>query len=273
MRREDFPLAWRIADAVLAARDPATRDDPARPYHERWVWDGRNLRGNDVVVRCYHGLGDTLQFARFLPALRVLAASVTLETQPELLSLLARVPGADRVVPFNVAAPLPAQTDIEIMELQHALRSLPGGDAYLSVAPRPSPDATIGVCWKAGDWDSARSVPPALLLPLLPPGAVGLQLGQSDLPSPLDDGWSVYETARLIASLDVVVTVDTMVAHLAGALGRPVHLLLKQDADWRWGCGDQTVWYASTRIYRQARAGDWAAPLAALGRALRTRRD
>ncbi len=89
MRRGDFTAAWRISDAVLATRDPATRDDPGLPYHLRWVWDGAPLDGRDVLVRCYHGLGDTIQFARYLAPLRARAARVTLEAPPELRALLA----------------------------------------------------------------------------------------------------------------------------------------------------------------------------------------
>ena len=69
MRRGDLGAAWAISDQVLRERDPSRRDDASLPYHERWVWDGRSFDGADVLVRCYHGLGDTLQFARYLPAL------------------------------------------------------------------------------------------------------------------------------------------------------------------------------------------------------------
>ena len=269
MRREDWQAAWAIASAVLAARDPATRDDPARPCHERWVWDGRDLAGRAVVVRCYHGLGDTLQFVRFLPALRARAAHVTLEAQPELCPLLANVAGADRVTPFDPAAPIPAETDIEVMELQHALRAAPGSAPYLRVPPVPVPGAALGACWQAGGWDPARSIPLAELRPALPPGAVSLQRGAAGLPDPLQGSMDVLAPAGLIASLRRVVTVDSMVAHLAGALGRPVELLLKADADWRWGRGSRTAWYAATRLHRQPAPGAWAAPVASVAAALK----
>ncbi len=268
MRDGEWATAWAIADAVLASRAPSSRDDPALPFHQRWVWDGRTLDGQDVLVRCYHGLGDTLQFARFLPPLRARAASVTLEVQPELLDLLRQVPGVDRLVAFDVAAPLPsAGPDIEIMELQHALRLPPVPTPYLTVEPRKYPG--IGVCWRAGGWDPRRSIALAELRPALPPGAISLQRGEAGLPDPLHGSMSVAETAGLVAGLDAVVTVDTMVAHLAGALGRPCHLLLQQDADWRWGWAPTTPWYTQTRLYRQADAGDWSVPVAALRQALR----
>ena len=269
MRRGDWPAAWRIADQVLAARDPATRDDPRLPYHLRWVWDGRPFAGRTVVVRCYHGLGDTLQFVRFLPALRATAARVTLEVQPELFPLLAEAVGADRVVPFDVAAPIPPETDLEIMELPHALRLAPTGAPYLQARPRPLPGAHTGACWQAGGWDTARSVPFTELQPVLPPGTVALQRGAPELPLSLEPDADICTTAGLVAALGCIVTVDTMVAHLAGALGRPVHLLLKADADWRWGDGSRTPWYSGMTLYRQAAPGDWSAPLAQLRRALR----
>ena len=269
MRRGEWGAAWAIASAVLAARDPASRDDPARPYHERWVWDGRELGGRAVVVRCYHGLGDTLQFVRFLPALRARAAHVTLEAQPELCRLLAGIAGADRVLAFDPAAPIPAEHDIEVMELQHALRAAPDGGPYLSVPAVPVAGAAVGVCWQAGGWDPARSIPLAALRPALPEAAVSLQRGASGLPDPLGGCMDVLATAGLVASLARVVTVDSMVAHLAGALGRPVELLLKADADWRWGEADRTPWYAATRLHRQRAPGDWAAPVASLAAALR----
>lgn len=269
MLQEDFPAAWAIADAVLGARDPATRDDPSRPYHERWVWDGRDLSTRAVVVRCYHGLGDTLQFVRFLPALRARAAHVTLETQPELLGLLGCVTGADQVVAFDPAAPIPAANDIEIMELHHALRQQLCPAPYLAVSSASVEGAALGVCWQAGGWDPDRSIPLDQLRPVLPDGAVSLQRGAVGLPDPLNGMMDLVETARLVASLDRVVTVDTMMAHLAGALGRPVELLLKRDADWRWGRDRRTPWYPNTRIHRQRHAGDWGPALHSLADALR----
>lgn len=265
MRRGDLPAAWAIADAVLAARDPATRDDPALPYHLRWVWDGRPLAGERVVVRCYHGLGDTLQFARFLPQLRALATHVTLEVQPQLCTLLAGL--ADDIVPFDVTAPIPAAHDIEIMELVHALRTGFGDARYLHVSTAAH-GAQAGVCWQSGAWDPQRSVPLDLLRPFLPAGAVSLQRGASGLPDPLDGSMDMARTAALAAGLDRIITVDGMIAHLAGALGRPMDVLLKHDADWRWGEGAFTPWYPSARLHRQARPGDWASALESLAASL-----
>ena len=268
MLQEDFPAAWHIADAVVAGRDPATRDDAGLPYHERWVWDGSPLEGQAVTVRCYHGLGDTIQFVRYLPALRARAAHVTLEVQPELLALLRPAPGHDRIVKFDVAAPVPASTAIEIMELPHALRLRPPPAPYLTVSARAVPGARTGVCWQSGGWDPARSISLDVLSAVLPSDAVSLQRGAAGLPDPLAGTMDITATAGLIAGLDRVITVDTMVAHLAGALGRRVHLLLRHEADWRWGLRSRTSWYGGMRLHRQGREGDWSAAVDSLRAAL-----
>ena len=104
MRRGDFAAAHAVSDGVLASRDPRRRDDPSLPYHRRWVWDGRPVEGADVLIRCYHGLGDTLQFARFIPGLVRRAASVAVEAPPALLPLLAGLGGV-RLIPFDPAIP------------------------------------------------------------------------------------------------------------------------------------------------------------------------
>ena len=279
MQDGDFARAWAISDAVLASRDPATRDDPSQPYHLRWVWDGRPWRGRQVLVRCYHGLGDTLQFARLLPLLRRDAASVTLEVQPELLQLLRDAPGLDRAAPFDPGQPLPpAECDVEVMELPHALRLSPADIPPTPATPAPRHPKTIGLCWQAGPWDPGRSIPAAALAAAcrLPgvrlfslqrgPGAAAARGFASH---PHDGSMAVADTAALIRSLDLVVTVDTMVAHLAGSLGAPTLLLLQAAADWRWlRATERSPWYCSMRLLRQVRAGDWSGPLATLRESL-----
>ncbi len=263
MRRGDYARAWDLDAAVRAGNDPARRDDPALPYHLRWVWDGRPFDGRHVLVRCYHGLGDTLQFLRYLPALGRRAASLTLEVQPELLPLTAGMSGIDRVVPFDVAHPSPpAECDMEIMELASALRVEPAAlpPPYLGMPVLEGRRAAIGLCWRAGGWDAERSVPPGLFAPLASRRCVALCPGASPLPvlNPAGCPPAVEQTAALVASLRLVITVDTMVAHLAGALGVPTWLLLKHAADWRWMAerGD-SPWYPSMRLYRQSAPGDW----------------
>ncbi|WP_141395775.1 glycosyltransferase family 9 protein [Sphingomonas spermidinifaciens] len=271
MRAGSFERAWTLADAAIAARDPATRDDPREPYHRRWIWDGRAFDGRDVVARCYHGLGDTIQYARFLPPLARRARSLTVEVQPRLLPLLEPlVPGA-RWVGFRPTHPIAhGEVDIGITELDHALRMRPDLPAvpYLQAAPAVLPAGTIALCNGAGDWDAERSLPADLLAPLskLAP-CVTLMPGPSALPvlnpegCPLD----MAATAALVAGVSLVVTVDTMIAHLAGALGRPVWLMLKAEPDWRWNpASRRSHWYPTARLYAQPRPDDWGSVVAAI---------
>jgi hypothetical protein len=289
MRRGDHEAAWAISDEVLAARNPATRDDPRLPCHQRWVWDGSSLAGREVLVRCYHGLGDTIQFARFLPSLARIAANVVVEVQPCLGPLLAASGLGARFIPFVPARPHPPLAGcIEIMELCHALRLPPHAAAppYLCVPPeetarQPARAASAipvaGLCWRAGGWDPERSlaldslvacIPPSWQLLCLQPDASFDERRTAPFLNSEDRLARILDTAALIAGADLVVTADTMVAHLAGALGRPGMVLLKHQADWRWESGARSSWYPTLRLFRQAAPGDWFGALRVLTAAL-----
>jgi hypothetical protein len=274
MRRCDFPTAWAIAAEAMVRRGPATRDAPRLPYHLRWVWDGRPFAGRDVLVRCYHGLGDTLMFSRFLPLLWARAARVTVEMQPCLLPLFRGFPGIDRLVPFDLAQPLPPQDcDLEIMELSLALRAAPGDAPMpaLDIAPALLPPRAVALCWGAGDWDAGRSVPEAMMQPFCTGPALSLMPGPTALPvlNPQGCRLDMVRTAELVAGAALVVTVDTMIAHLAGVLGRPVWLLAKHDPDWRWPIeSTDTPWYPTMRVWRQPAPGDWASVIGSAAAAL-----
>jgi hypothetical protein len=281
INNDDWPGAFAINDQVLASRDPATCDDPSLPYHLRWVWDGTPPDGRDVLVRCYHGLGDTLQFARYLPVLAARAARLTVEAQPELLPILAPLPGPIRLVPFDPAAPTPpGDVCVEIMETAHMLRLPPDAASPPYLGAEAIPTGAIGLCWQAGAWNPDRSIPLAMLAGALPdrtdlislqrgPGAAEARLpGAPVFLNPHDGSTDILHTAGLIRGAALVVTVDTMVAHLAGALGHPTWLLLKHEADWRWlRRGAKSRWYPRTTLFRQVAVGDWSEPL----RAIRTR--
>jgi hypothetical protein len=279
MREGDYERAWALHEDGIASKAAWSRDDPALPYHLRWVWDGRDIAGRHTLVRCYHGLGDTIQFLRFLPALRRQAASVTLEIQPRLIPLLDGEPLADRIVPFDPARPQkPAECDIEIMELSFALHARPAAFAppYL-YAGRAAPDPktigkTIGLCTRAGEWDEERSLPPEFLMPLCEGrDCITLDPQPSPLPvrNPTGCPFDIAQTAALIAGAALVITVDTMVAHLAGAMNRPTWLLLKHEPDWRWApASGRSEWYPSMRLYAQPTPGDWTSVVAAVRRDL-----
>jgi len=285
MRAGDFEAAWRETDRIERER----RDAEARcglvhqPHH--LLWNGTPFDDRRVLVRCNHGLGDTLQFARFVPQVRARAHSVVVLAQPQLVNLL-QSPAMGEVRNGWTDEPPPAHDiEIEIMELPYALRStvetLPVRVPYLpltgvqaarcALPPWPRSDAfRVGLVWSASDWDTSRSIPLAALEPLAGIAHVqfyGLQQGasaQSHLEAPFPVmSLSPYTAdicaaASAILELDLVVTVDCMVAHLAGALGRPVWVMLKRDADWRWMTGRlDSPWYPTMRLFRQRVAGDW----------------
>jgi hypothetical protein len=274
MRRGDFEGAWRVGDELMASRAGDRFDH--LPRHMQPVWDGTPLDGARVLVRCYHGLGDTLQFIRYAPMLRELAARVDVWAQPALIPLLRTADGIDRLLPLDDGPP-PGGYDahVEVMELPHVFRTtertVPGRVPYLHAAPAEMEDdgrVRVGLVWQAGDWDGRRSVPVSMLEPLAEIHGVDLHvlqrgpaLGERPAGFGVDSGSDdVLETARVMRALDVVVTVDSMPAHLAGALGVRTWTLLHSDCDWRWRDeGDRTPWYPTMRLFRQRRAGDWKA--------------
>jgi hypothetical protein len=270
MRRADFEAAWCASDRLLASRAPGERCWQL-PRHAQWVWDGSPFQDRRVLVRCYHGLGDTLQFARLLPSLARLAAATTVWAQAPLIPLLQTLPDAERMrfLPLHDGTPeVEFDVDIEIMELAHALR-VHADDVgalvpYFSVAPaaRASARCSVGLLRETGDWDDRRTLPLELVRQLAAFSSIelcNLQLGAPlpglrDLSTP-----DILELARRIRSLDLVIAPDTMLAHLAGALAAPTWVLLPAEADWRWHQPDRTdsPWYPTLRLFRQPRAGDW----------------
>ena len=126
MRRGDWEQAWRVTDRLEAPRRLAQAQPGFERGPEHLVWDGSPLAGRSVLVRCTHGLGDTLQFIRFLPQVERLCRELTLLVQPQLLTLLAGAPGLGRVLDGWTDEPAPPhEVEIEIMELAYALRVRP----------------------------------------------------------------------------------------------------------------------------------------------------
>ncbi|MDB5261337.1 MAG: ADP-heptose--LPS heptosyltransferase, partial [Adhaeribacter sp.] len=187
MRRGAFEEAWQKSDADLLAR--AGKPCWHLPRHFQYIWDGSSLAGKRVLVRCYHGLGDTIQFIRYMPLLKATAAEVIVWAQPPLLPLLETVPGIDQLLPLHDGTPEVAfNTDVEIMELPHIFRTtlatIPATIPYLRVNPKllaPSNGApAIGLVWKAGDWDERRSIPFSLLAPLTELSGFNFYILQAD---------------------------------------------------------------------------------------------
>jgi hypothetical protein len=275
MLRGDFAAAWRISDQVLAQRLTLATNCFAWPRHLQFVWRGESLEGKRVLVRCYHGLGDTIQFARLLAPLRGVASQVTLWLQPSLLAVLASLKGIDQLLPLHDGTPdVDRDAEIEIMELAHFFRltadTIPAEVPYICLSPdrRVGLDPRklhVGIAWQSGEWDTARSIPDGLLSRLSALPHIqwhSLQYGAKHCTIEQVQSMACKEIdamARGMMNLDLVISVDTMVAHLAGAMGLPVWVLLQHECDWRWmSQGDRTPWYPTMHLIRQPRIGDWA---------------
>jgi len=288
MRAGDFARAWAIndRDLVVASLSPKHTG----PRHLQRIWRGEPLAGKHVLVRCYHGLGDTIQFLRFMRPLRDVACSVTLWCQSELLSLTERAAGVDRSLALHDGTPdVEFEVDIEIMEVPHALKvgreQIEMRAPYLTLPPRRVPVSVdreglaVGLVWEVGQWDKRRAVPPELLRHFAVRGVAlhSLQrdatresllgIGARDINTP-----DMATLGHLLRELDLVICVDTMVAHLAGALGCEAWVLLHADCDWRWpSTGGRSFWYPSVRLFRQTTAGEWSVVIAEVSEALQQR--
>jgi hypothetical protein len=275
VRRGEFAAAWAISDAVL--RERSGRPCWHLPRHEQYIWDGTPLDGARVLVRCYHGLGDTIQFARYASVVKRVAESVTFWAQASMIPLLRTVHGIDRLLPLHDGSPDGEyDVEVEVMELPHVFRStletLPATVPYIDV-PRvdldgvlPPASMRIGLFWGTGDWDDRRAIPPALasIIAAVPGvqacmvrrdyAAAGRPDGVLEIPLHED----LWGTAGIMRGLDLVISADSMPAHLAGALGMPVWTLLHANCDWRWmEERDDSPWYPTMRLFRQGIDGDW----------------
>ncbi len=285
---------WRFRNDSFA---PALRNYP-QP-----VWDGSMLAGRTILLDAEQGVGDAIQFLRYTTPLAAQGARVIAEAPRRLHRLLRSVPGIAALVDpkdprpaFDVHAPL--------MSLPHlcgtTLDTIPARVPYLSAEParvaawrarlETLPRPWIGVSWQGNPnhrGDRWRSVKLASLLPLAQATRgtfVSLQKGPGseqvagagfgarlvDWSASMDAGEdALVETAAVMTSLDLVISVDTAIGHLAGALARPTALLLAHVADFRWLEGrSDSPWYPTIRLYRQAARGDWTPVVAALGAAL-----
>ncbi len=256
------------------------------------AWDGRDLEDGTLLVHAEQGLGDSLQFSRFLPHARRRVRRLVFECQAPLARLFAGVRGVDEVIARGATRPV-ARANAPLMSLPHllgegeSLLSVPGpylwgeSDRLASWAHRLSglQGLKIGIAWQGSPSykdDASRSIPLSAFAALAAEEGVSLvclqkkngleQLRRSpfasrilDLGEALDPGPDAFvDTLAVLAQLDLVICSDSALAHLAGAAGRPTWLLLPRVPDWRWGLdGDRTPWYPSMRIYRQREAGNW----------------
>lgn len=280
----ELASAWNESDAIRLR----SSDDPHR------FWQGESLSGKRLMLRCLHGLGDAVHMLRYLPRLRSICASVTLEVPPRLLPLAPYFAGADRVITWGEQAPAEPpvwDVQVEVMELPYLFRTtladLPIETLYLAVpnetqmAPRCMP--RVGIVWSASEWDPTRRFPAECLQQLLAtPGMEfwNLQGGSQHaltqvqgaigrMRDAADFGDGLLPLAAVIANMDLIVTVDTLAAHLAGAMGTHAWVLLQHRADWRWmHAREDSPWYPTLRLFRQPVQDDWAALTAQICEAL-----
>lgn len=272
---------WRLGVA-------ASRRDFSVPR-----WNGEAAPGQTILIHAEQGFGDTIHFLRYLPLVRSRsgATRVIFQCQPELVSLVRQ--SGDWDAEISSAQSITPSCDLHLPLLSLPLvigrfDPLPMSQPYLRAdsahraawRDRLGPKASIrvGVAWAGSAThreDARRSIAPGALRPLLSiPGLsfYSLQIPRAtaeliDLTEHVSD---FADTAALLTELDLIISVDTAVAHLAGALGRPVWTLLSAAPDWRWGVeGETTPWYPTMRLFRQRTAGDWDEVIGRVGDELR----
>jgi hypothetical protein len=297
----DFEAGWRLYEWRLKTKDylkyPSTSNQP--PWLGQSEFGGlEGLAGKTILIHSEQGLGDTIQFARYLPLLADRGARVVFELPAALLGLLQGMPGVSDFVVKGQALPA-ADFHCPLLSLPLAfettLESIPSPGPYLEAnAARveqwskrlgPKRRRRIGLVWSGNSQhknDHNRSIPLELLLPQLPEQfdwvslqrevreadqrVLELHPGVRHFGAELED---FTDTAALCALMDLVISVDTSVAHLSGALGRPTWILLSYLPDWRWLLDrEDSPWYASAKLYRQETNGQWSPVMAQVAQAL-----
>jgi tetratricopeptide (TPR) repeat protein len=262
-------------------------------------WAGEDIAGKRLLLYAEQGFGDTIQFVRYARLAAARGAQVVVEAQPPLAPLLAASGCADAVAAAGAPLP-PFDLQCPLLSLPRlfatTIADIPAPIPYISPPPErsaawaarlPRDRPRVGLAWSGhphNSKDHDRSIPFAQLAPLLAvPGVRFVSLHKDvrasdaeafagcgsiiDLHAKLTD---FADTAAVIANLDLVVTVDTAVAHLAGAMGRPVWILLPRVPDFRWLLGRaDSSWYPTARLFRQTRAGDWGDVIARVAGELR----
>jgi len=301
---EAAALHWNLAMTLLLTGDYARgfrtfehrRGMPDRKPRDFDApeWTGEGPAGLTILVHAEQGIGDAIQFARYLPILAADGEVVHFAAHTAFATLAETLDGVTSVVAGDDPPP-GHDYQIPLLSLPHRmgtlLETVPAACPYLRVpegvvSPFGSGDGRrrVGIVW-AGNPNHAndrnRSIDFSRLTPLFAAAGiewVGLQVGVRagdaagtpvvDISRDLTD---FARTAAAMAELDLIVSVDTAAAHLAGALGRPVWVLLPHVPDWRWGMtGDATPWYPTARLFRQASPGDWAGVIEAVAAALRS---
>jgi hypothetical protein len=296
-----------------------------REYEWRWQdghqshdiegprWNGKtSLKGKRLLVHAEQGLGDTIQFVRYLNVLKNLGATIILRVQPPLAALLNTYDAADLVIDTQI--PLPAfDLHIPLLSLPHLLYSrhpsIPSAHHYLNVTPEkvsqwaqwiaqqtrepsnkhaeglPKKLLSVGLCWSGSTHhlnDKNRSILLAQLSPILDIDCIFIalqkeirpedQITLASHPEMLNAGCefkNFEDTAGLLCNLDLVISVDTSVAHMSAALGIPTWILLPEPADWRWlRQRADSPWYPGVKLFRQTARGEWASVITQIAQQL-----
>lgn len=269
-------------------------------------WDGADLQGRTIVLYAEQGLGDTLQFIRYAPLVRERGGRVIIRCQERLAPLLASQNGPDPIVPREQALP-PFDHAVPLLNLPRIFGttpdSVPAKIPYLKADSirrarwrewlDNHPGRKIGICWQGNPQhpdDARRSVKLDMFAQLAEVAGVRLvslqtidgmdQLAEQgekiSILNPAlaadEKGEGLEELAALLSELDLVITVDTLMGHLAGVLGVPAWLALAYMADWRWlRHREDTPWYPTMRLFRQERPGDWDPVFARMVEALKNK--
>ncbi|HYD70469.1 tetratricopeptide repeat-containing glycosyltransferase family protein [Azospirillum sp.] len=286
-------MAEGAAEFEWRANNVFFRDRPETRHHVP-VWDGRPLPDSTLWLQAEGGIGDAIQFIRYVPRLLDRVGRVALSYRPDLAHLFRTLAGGDRVL-HNPTSITRVGGCAMFLSLPHlagtTLDTVPADTPYLKADPglvdhwrrvlADVPGLKVGLAWESRG-DRVRSVAVAELLAALGsiPGVslISLQkgLGAEELAAlpeeqrarircyALDEGGEVFaDTAAIMTVVDLVITIDTAVAHLAGALGVATWVLLAHLPEWRWLMDrEDSPWYPTLRLFRQRTAGDWAPPLA-----------
>jgi Flp pilus assembly protein TadD len=256
-------------------------------------WQGEPLGGRTLLVHSEQGLGDTIQFARFLTGI---SGSVAFEAPPRLMRLLASNPALPPTFPTGETPPR-IDFIVPLLSLPARTRIPPAEPPYLFAEPDRaavwrnrigSDGLRVGIAWQgfSGRFeDIGRSFPLTLFAPLAAvPGVrlISLQKGEGEEQvagagfavetlQDLDEGPDAFiDTAAVMTTLDLIITSDTSIGHLAGALGRPVWVALRRVPDWRWMLDRaDSPWYPTMRLFRQKSEGEWQSVFAEMARTLR----
>jgi len=282
--RGDFETGWRHYEwrwrSKARSREYLSTDKPQ--------WHGEDIRGKTIMLWREQGFGDYIQFCRYVPMVAALGAKVILDPPPRLKPLIARLGAFDFIEAEEAAFDLHCPLMSLPLAFGTRLETIPASP-YLTAAPEKiaafdaklGPGLRVGLVWSANIHyfqGRDRHMPAEFLEPLLDlPFA--FHVVQKDFTA-RDEAWlakfpqlAVHageqhdfdDAAALISAMDIVITVDTAVAHLAGALGKPVFVLLPHIADWRWLMArDDSPWYPAMRLFRQPARGDWAGAIAKL---------